>query len=284
MRLQIPKAQLSEGEDAALARTIEAGCYAQWLLARDDTRPGLSQVIAAAERAREKLWAVGVRIAMRQAGRVASAAQCSRDDLFQDACVAVAEAINRFDHTMGVRFTTFVHECVQRALLEGARRARLGRPPASRADRLAAVRVAQLRQQRAAQGNDPGIRQAAAMAGVSEAAAARGASVLVSIDDIAYADPSAQVPFEAVEQVDILGLLPNHHRHVLEMRFGFTGPPKSLAEVARAHGVSVSTALRWERKALAVVRRILRHDQTRVPASVRQDRLPAASCVASPAR
>ncbi len=64
----------------------------------------------------------------------------------------MAEAIERYDFTRGVRFTTFVFEFVIRTLAEGARH-RVGRPIATRADRRAARLAGEERDREAAAGN-----------------------------------------------------------------------------------------------------------------------------------
>lgn len=275
--LELPKKRLAEGEDAELAKLIEAGCYASWLLSQGSSRPGLHEVVEAAQQAHAELWAVGMRIAMQQASRYAATHDgVPLEEVFQDGCVAVAEAIMAYDYTRGVRFTTFAYECVFRCLSEGIRH-RMGRMPVSRNDRRAATAVITAQAKAALCGVRLTLAEAARQANVKLEAAWRGMTVAVPYDDAVLSAPEQETP----EDLSFLALLPHHLRRVLELRYGVNGPPLTLSAVGTQEGISASTASRWEKEALLAARRILSRDQVRLISSG-QPR--AVSCAPSPSR
>lgn len=261
--LQLPDAWFGPGEDFACARAVEAGLYATHLIERRGADPELLRVAQLGREAADRLWAVGMKVAMQQARRVAAAHDITPEDLFQDGCVAVAEAIHRYDFTRGVRFTTFVFEYVVRALTEGARH-RMGRPVATRADRRAARLAAEERDREASRGNTIGLAEAAAAAGVSPTAARRALVRIVSLDDVMTADPSAEAGFARVDSPGLafLELLSPRHRQVLELRFGVHGAALTLAATAARIGASPSTIHRWEREAIDHARALLDSERT----------------------
>lgn len=250
---------LAEGEDLAAAKAIEAGLYAHHLIAQGATDSRLKRVVDAGRRAMDVLWGVGIRVARKIACRVALAAKLTPDDLFQEACLSVAQAIRAFDHTLGVRFTTFVYHVIRRALSDSPLSATGA--VGSRADRRA-TRKALL-----AQGQSPGasLSSAAAAIGVSASAVARGSLRRVPLEGVVAEDVDAQHRMtRAVEtSVDFLALLAPRHRRILELRL--REPRYTLALLAEALGVSVSTAYRWDREALLEARAVLEADRTTAP-------------------
>ncbi|MHA6525212.1 sigma-70 family RNA polymerase sigma factor [Tessaracoccus sp. G1721] len=272
--LRLPDAWFGPGEDLACAKVVEAGLYAAHLLDLHGPDPELTRLVAAAAEATDRFWAVGLKVAMQQARRLAVAYDLPSEDLFQDGCVAVAEAIERFDFTRGVRFTTFVFEGVARTLAEGARH-RMGRPTASRADRRAARLAGAERDREAAAGNSIDIARAAAAVGVSPTAAGRALVRMISLDDVIAADPSAEAGFARVDShgLDFLSLLSARHRLVLELRYGLWGEALTLAETARRMSASQSTVHRWEGEAIAAARELLAGERT-TRVSARSPRLP----------
>lgn len=269
--IQLTGSPLADGEDTRLARLIEAGVYAEHLLEIQSVRSDLQRVVDAAAAARERLWSTGMRIAMQQARRVANLNQLPPDDLFQDGCVAVAEAILRYDHERGVRFTTFVFDLVQRAMTHAVRH-RIGRPVPSRWDRRAARLVVVEMEARRAEGVAHTLESAAAAVGVPITAVNRALIRMVSLDDTVDSDPAVDAPFEGVETagLDFLKLLTARDRRILELRYGLNGRPMTLAEAAAELGASMSTVHRWEQAAIAASRRILAADRTTMPRRRRQ--------------
>ena len=263
---ELPEVWLGEGDDMRCSRMIEAGIYAQHLL---DTDAGgrdveaLTLVVDVGRGAAERFWWVGVRMAVQAAARYAPRSGLPLDDLIQEGCLAVAEAIRRYDHTRGVRFSTLAHGYIQRAMA-GACDERMGQTPNSRWDRRAARLAQETQEALAGQGRRAEIGEAARIAGVTPSAALRGLARLVPLDDAFARDPLAEAHFESVDAraVDFLNLLSPRSRSVLAHRFGIGCPPLTLAETARRLGTSTSTVFRWEREALAEARRLLSRERT----------------------
>ena len=256
--LRLPDTWFGPGEDLACAEVIEAGLYASHLIDLHGPDPDLSRIVARGREARDRLWAVGLKVAMQQARRLAVAYDLPSEDLFQDGCVAVAEAIERYDFTRGVRFTTFVFEFVIRTLAEGARH-RVGRPIATRA---------------------------AAAAGVSPTAARRALVRMVSLDDVTAADPAAEAGFARVDShgLDFLSLLSPRHRRVLALRYGLGCEALTLADTARRLGASQSTVHRWEGEAIKAARTLLTGERTALVSGRSPRRPPPPSWNAPPSQ
>jgi RNA polymerase sigma factor (sigma-70 family) len=254
------------GRDEAIGRAIEAGVYAEHLLATHSSNHDWESLEAVARRGREAaelFWWVGVKMAMQAAGSHAQRTGAPVEELFQDACLAVAEAIRRFDHSRGTRWTTLVHTRIKHALLD-ASEYRVGLAASSRADRRAAHRASRLADDLAAEGVSVGLARAAEAAGVSAAAVTRAKTRLVSIEDVQEADLSSGVDdvAHAGPGVDFLDLLEPHHRQVLELRFGIGCEPLTLAETARRLRATTSTIHRWEKEAIGAARDVLDRERT----------------------
>lgn len=253
--LDLPEVVLEPGEDAELARAIEAGVYAQHLMDEGSSSdPRLPLVVAAGREAAQRLAWVGIRMALKYALRTAHLSGLPADELFQDGCVAVGEAIRRFDHRHEFRFTTFVHEYLFRVMCDGGHH-RMGHPQVSRGDRRAARRA--LRELEAlGMDESPAVLQAViAETGLSPAAAQRGRIRHVSLDELEHLAVSTDEP--ASLGADFLSLLLPRHRRLLQLRFGFKGPARTLAQVAEIMKASPSSVSRWEREALAAARQLL---------------------------
>lgn len=257
---------LAQGEDVALAKLIEAGVYAAHLLESRGPDPELRRVVEAGEAARERLWSSVVRIVLQQARRAAALHQLPEDDLFQDGCLAVAEAIRRYDHARGVRFTTFAYDHVQYSMGEAVRH-RIGRPAVSRWDRRVARLAVTEMDVRRSEGVMHTLESASAAVGVPVRAVQRALIRMVSLEDAVAEDPAAEAPFEDATSpgLDFLNLLTPRDRRVLDLRFGLSGEPRTLSAVAEELGASVSTVHRWENEAIAAARRILSDDRTTLP-------------------
>lgn len=282
----LPVITLQPGEDVALARAVEAGVYAAHLLGKQGSETRLEQVVKAGDRARERLWWAGARVAAHLAHQVANIQLLPVDDLLQDAFLALTEAVIRYDHARGMRFTSFVYQNATQALVE-AYRHRPGTLPPTRGDRWAAALATTERNRLAHLGVSTTLVEAAKAVGVSTTAAVRGAMETVSLG-VEWADV---LPAEPVEQpigcgTDFLALLHPTHAHILTARYGIGRSPQTLAQVSRELRRSPSTVARWERTALAEARTLLSAERTTMsrPEPASRARRRAASYAASPAR
>lgn len=285
--LEFPLIALEPGEDAELGRAVEAGVYADRLTSVYGPDPRLLAVAEAGEVARERLWWAGVRIAAALAHRQAACTNLALDDLFQDACVAVAEAVCAWDHRRGAQFTTFVYHRVTLAMRTTGRH-RGGSWAASKGDRRAAMAATREQHRLEEGGIELTIEDVAERMGLSPAAATRGSTVLVSLPADPIPDPDSDVAFVQVEESDMsfLELLDPVHRRLLRLRFGLDGRIHTIREAAAELGLSSSSTARSEQHALALARRILTSERTEILADPRlsPERRPGASYAAFPAR
>ncbi|MFT3889842.1 MAG: sigma factor [Arachnia sp.] len=278
----LPDIRLAPGEDVALARAVEAGVYAAHLIETEGPTSELTRVSLAGQAAAQHLWWSGARIAAHLAHQVVRSQLLPPEDVLQDAYLALSEAVIRYDHARGMRFTSFVYQCVTQALVE-AYRHRPGTLPPNRVDRWAAALAKAERERQAHLGVTVTLREAAEAIGVSVTAAARGAIETVSLDH----SPAADMPAEdddAVDRIgtDFLGLLDPLHAAVLRARYGIGAPAETLAEVSARLRRAPSTVGRWERAALAAAREILSGERTTMatPRPVSRGRRSTASCAA----
>ena len=258
---------LSTAEVPLLARQIEAG-----LLAREARLTG--RAVGATEeelRTLEELgthaWRRFVRANLRLVAMVsAQAAARTRlpaADLFQEGCLGLMVAVQRFDHTRGHSFATYALFWI-RSYVGSTTARQLGalNLPTSRAEQLRAARgvEAELAQQL---GRAPATAEVAAALGRSEAwtagllahRAPASLEALMSLEGLDVVDGVPDDPtFEQGRGAEVRALLdglPDPERQVLRLRLGFTGAePCSLAQTARQLSSTVARVRRLEQRGL----------------------------------
>lgn len=258
---------LTADQERQLARTIEAGILAEHLLATGE-RPvaasmgELNALATEGRRAWEHFWLANVRLVWMLAGAEAARARLSAEELFQEGCVALAGAMQRFDPERG-RFSTYAVTRIRRHLHEVAA-TRFGELslPASRAVQLWRLRgrLGRLDQEYR---REVGAREVAAethlpAAWVRSVLGHRPPVPLEAVDDRCLADDSGN-PMDRrllAEQVrELLDRVPSVEAEVLRLRFGLGGGEQlSLATVAGRLRMSPSTARRLEQRGLARLR------------------------------
>ena len=269
MDTSVPQAEplLTADEEVALALQIEAGILAAAALDRGERPHGatveeLGWLVAAGARAGGRLaaanlgWAsLGAHPAGQRGGRPDA-------DLFQEGCLGLMTAVDRYDCRRGSRFATYGLLWIR--AFTGAASARLLGSlnlPTSRATQL-----------RHARGIEAVLAQELGrLPTAGEVATALGRSTdwtsrlltherpqgLDEVDDIAADDPGLEeVLGERVAPVDLIGLVEGFERRVLELRLGFGGDPLTYAEVARQLGVTGNRVRRAERRALERLREV----------------------------
>ena len=188
-------------------------------------------------------------------------------DLFQEGCLGLLTAVARFDHTRGVRFSTYALFWI-RAYVGGAVARQLGAMnlPTSRAEQLRSARGVEvgLAQQL---GRPPTVVEVADALGRNAdwTAGLLAHQAPSSLDGLDVADrdrlavvgearlvgTEQEVIREMLWQLDDLG------RRVLELRMGFGGgEPLSYADAARTLGITVNRVRRTEARALERLRGI----------------------------
>lgn len=189
-------------------------------------------------------------------------------DLFQEGCLGLIAAIERFDHRRGVRFSTYATYWIRTYVSSAT--SRFGSAvtlPVGRSDQLRAAHgVESALTQRL--GRLPTVAEVAADLGRDERWTAgllgqRGAQSLDELDERALLrlSEAASGADEGVSQEPerwarkLLATLTGFDRQVVELRLGFGGrAPSSLASIARELGVPVGRVRRAERRALDELR------------------------------
>lgn len=249
-----------------LARRIEAGLYARHLLTNGS--PHDQSELAAIERrgtrAWQLLWSTNLRLVMKIALEFARRHVLPVDDLFQDGCIGLAVALQRYDHTRGLRFTSFAHEHIWHHVATSA------------ANRCGALEGSPHRQRirsriRRAVGEDAVDRlsptEVAARAGITTDAVRTSRMYSVGFDELPPGLTGTDGQFGAVDSTgtDFLNLLPARLAEFLRLRYGIDGPALSLKETAKRLRISPTTARRLAVEALAAAREVLESDQCLLP-------------------
>ena len=261
---------LTPAEVVELQHAIEAG-----LLARDARVSGTGFADATDQELRllEDQGALArqrfIRANMRLVGMVSRqfAARCQLPDaeLFQEGCVGLITAVERFDHARGYRFSTYALFWI-RAFVGAATAKHLGAMnlPTSRAEQLRAAHglEAELTQ---SLGRAPTLRELADALGRSE----DWTSGLLSHQpprSLELVDSSTLERLHAGDELDavlaeplpvreLLLRLDDLDRRVLELRLGFAdGEPRSFAHTARVLQISATRVRRIEARALERLR------------------------------
>ena len=242
---------LNAEEERELARKIEAGVYATYLVATDDRRhprSALKRIIENGSRAREALFRANLRLVMKLAGKAVKRTGLPLDDLFQEGCLALGEAIQHFDHTRGTRFSTLAHEYVSRALARSAY---------TRCGSLDLVRPVN------------GGRRPILFTDLDQAP-----SHLLSCDGGFDA-----VDLSSMDFLDLLGV----GGTVLKLRFGIGTACRTRSQTGAALGMSATSVKRLEERALAEARQLLNSDHCRIEV-IRRGSAPRGVCGAARVR
>jgi RNA polymerase primary sigma factor/RNA polymerase nonessential primary-like sigma factor len=263
---------LSPAEVVSLQRQIEAGVLAR--AAREAGRriadasdAELAMLEREGEESRQRFIRANLRLVGMVCQQFAGRGGVSQADLFQEGCIGLIVAVQRFDYARGYRFSTYALFWI-RAYIGAATARQLGalNLPTSRAERLRAARgvEAELSQ---VLGRSPSLAEIAAALGRTESWTAdllahQRPSSIEQLDGPVLDDLRSVQAFDAVldDQFsvrDLLGQLDDLARGVLELRLGFIdGQPRSFAHTARVLHISVSKVRRVETRALESLRAI----------------------------
>lgn len=261
---------LSRAEVIDLQRTIEAG-----LLARDARMSGTGFADATDQelriledqgaQARQRFIRANLGLVGMVSRQQAARSQLPEAELFQEGCVGLITAVERFDHARGHQFSTYALFWI-RAFVSAATANLLGAMnlPTSRAEQLRAAHGldAALTQ---SLGRAPTLTELAEALGRSEDWTAallnhqrpRSLELLDSatLERLHASDELNAVLTEPLRVRELLFQLDELDRRVLELRLGFAdGEAKTYAHTARALNISVTRARRIERRALEILR------------------------------
>lgn len=220
-------------EEVDLFRCIEASTYAAHLL---ETGCGswdpadLRAMVEAGSRARQRLFSANLRLVMKLASAAARQTGAELDELFQEGCLALGEAIPRFDQRRGTRFSTLIHRYVSRAVRHRA------------------------------------LHGCIAMESVRHHSGARVQIRWTSLDRLPEAYTAVDGGMEQVEQPswDLLDLL-GRAGWVIRKRYGIGTRRTTRSDLSRALGVSPSTIRRLEETGLKAARDLLEGEHCRIP-------------------
>jgi RNA polymerase primary sigma factor/RNA polymerase nonessential primary-like sigma factor len=258
---------LTPEEEVRLAVEIEAGVLASDALARCERPAGatteeLRWLVDAGRRARSRYVRANLRLVSMVAHQAGARAGIPDADLFQEGCLGLMTAVDRYDHTRGCRFATYALLWI-RAYVSAASARMLGTM------NLPASRAAQLRQARGMEalltqqlGRQPSADELAGELGRSAAWTTRllahaQPQGLDEIDDIATVDVDLERVLTGTDAaLRLVSVLDGFEREVVELLFGFAGRPLTYAEVARALGVTSNRVRRAESRALERLREV----------------------------
>ncbi|MDN5761911.1 MAG: sigma-70 family RNA polymerase sigma factor [Microlunatus sp.] len=268
--VQFVEPMLTAAEEIDLALRIEAGLLAAEALARGQRphRATAAELTALVERgtaARRRFVEANLRLVAMVARQAAVRAGLADADLFQEGCLGLMTAVDRFDCRRGCRFVTYAVPWVK--AFTGTASARLlgsANVPGSRAEQIRHARgVASGLAQ--SLGRDATEAEVAAALGRSEAWTTRLLRYehpvdLAAVGDIRVDDPDLEHVLSGADlATDLLLAVDGLERRVLELRMGFDGQPSGYAEAARALGITANRVRRVERRALDRLRRVCPH-------------------------
>lgn len=262
MSPRVPTQSLLTAEDEqVLARRIEAGVLAGEVLASGRhsgaTASELLLVQDEGRRAWERFLLANVKLVQLIANREALRSGHSAEELFQEGFLGLLQALQRWDHRRGTRFSTFAVYWIRDRVIDAAATG-LGSVPAC-GKTVRKVRQLNAVEARLVQERGRTVSRDEVWAVAGQRLAVQRLGVLTPPAPLGDHDPGfwpggPEAPL--VERLhDQLAELAPDERTVIALRYGFaTGEPLTQAEVARRLGVGLNTVRRREQRALALLR------------------------------
>jgi len=280
---------LDAATEVELSKTIEAGLYAEALLAEgrvgrkkggapmSATEEELTWLAEEGQRATQQFINANLRLVVsiaRKYGR----AQMPMLDLIQEGNTGLIRAVEKFDYTKGYKFSTYATWWVRQAITRGiAQQARVVRLPVHVVEELNQVGSARRTLERTL-GREPDPQEIAAELGMD---VDRVLDLMswgrdhISLDtpvdedgDTSLGDLMAQetspgpdltvLDVEARERLDALvDTLDERAADIIRARYGLTdGRQHKLADIGAKHGISAERVRQLEREALQKLRRL----------------------------
>jgi RNA polymerase primary sigma factor len=265
-RAALTEPLLTAEEVPVLARAIEAGVLAAEARGHGGFADATDEELGALEELGRQAWHRFVRANLRMvalvAGQTAARSRLPEGDLFQEGCLGLMAAVQRYDHTRGTTFATYALFWV-RSAVGAVSAAHLGalNLPTSRAEQL-----------RAARGVEAGLTQRLGRTPTpAELAVALGRTTAwtrallahtapAPIEEVAAVIAAPPPPEPAVPLLEVRALLAELDpltRQVLELRCGFgDGGPLSLAATGRRLDLSAGQVRRLEQRGLETLRAV----------------------------
>ena len=238
------------------------------LLKNAEMRGLIAQAQAGDAAAREKLINGNLRLVLSVIQKFAGRGE-SMDDLFQVGCIGLIKAIDCFDLTQNVQFSTYGVPMISGELRRFLRDHSALR--VSRSVRDTAYRVLQAKESLTAElGREPDVEQIARRLGIKRAEVVFALDAIcdpVSLYEPVYSDSGESVCvmdqigdtkntdehwLECIALGDALGRLSEREKRILSLRF-YTG--RTQTEVAREIGISQAQVSRLEKSAISRIKK-----------------------------
>ena len=267
-------ALLSAEEEVELAKQIEAGLYAEHLLAAGDSRyeADLLDTVAREGRAAfERFVTANQRLAAWWARRrvaAGGARTLSAEDLVAEGVLGLVRGVCKFDYTLGYKFSTYASWWVRNFQQRAVIAASPAKVSTADEERIAEMLGAE-QDLRSELRRTPTDREIAHRIGSTVKAVQQLRAMLyrpVSLDQPAfgedspaYADmvgaPESDTEVGEVDLDALLAALPGRDRAVVSEAFGLAGrPARSVAELARAYRLPVAAVETVLDRALTLMR------------------------------
>jgi len=284
-------------QEVDLAKAVEAGLYAEWLLSQDATEDvtipegvteaDLAELVDEGAQAKNQFIKANLRLVVSIARRYVRSGMPMLD-LIQEGNTGLVRAVEKFDYTRGYKFSTYatwwIRQAISRAIAQQERTVRLPVHLVEDVNRMRSV----ARQLTCELGGDPDPEQIAKALGVSVERInelRRWSQDTVSLDtpvgddgdtslgDL-VSDSEAPSPEEIVlaglerERIDsMIGHLDDRSAGILRARYGLEdGREHSLTEVAQRFSLSRERIRQLEIQALGRLRELARAEGMSVAA------------------
>ena len=277
---------LDAAQEVELSRAIEAGVYAEQLLAGVEHGPGvdasreeLEAIAAEGRQAKDVFIRSNLRLVVAVARRYPRSG-LPLLDLIQEGNAGLVRAVEKFDYAKGFKFSTYatwwIRQAITRSIADQSRTIRL---PVHLVEELGRVRRVQ-REFNREHGRDP---EPAEIAAELDSTPERVADVLdwardpvslnMAVDDEGETqfgdlveDTSAASPEDSVlvmlrreELEDLIGRLDDRTASIIRSRYGIIdGRERTLTEVGKQHGLTRERIRQIEKHALADLKRMAR--------------------------
>ena len=274
-------ALLTAIEEVELARTIEAGLFAERVLRGHETvslaatDEELREIVEEGNRAMQRFIQANLRLVVSVA-RKYGRAQMPLLDLVQEGNTGLIRAVEKFDYTKGFKFSTYATWWVRQAISRGiAQQGRIVRLPVHVAEQVNQVSAVRRNLERQL-GREPELIEIADELGLEEEKVVdllRYARDHVSLDAPVEADGDTslgdliaretapgpdEVVLDAEERARLEGMLSEldeRSRDVVRRRYGLLdGRQAKLADIGTHWGITAERVRQIERQALATMR------------------------------
>ncbi|MEV0354314.1 sigma-70 family RNA polymerase sigma factor [Nonomuraea sp. NPDC050680] len=266
---------LTAGQEIRLAKRMEAGAHAARLIEQGATEPGLEAAVADGRAARQHMIEANLRLVVSIAKRYARRGM-SLADVIQDGNLGLIEAVERFDHTRGNRFSTVATWWIRKAIQRGLEYAHTIRLPIGVQDELGKIARAEAEATHRL-GRVPAEWELAEESGLGPARLAylrRLPAQCVSLDTVAgegrhqstlgdlVEDVDGASPEQFVERTALKGVLASlveepapRQASIMRLRFGLDGHDEHTPrEIAELLGLTPQWVRQLEKESLARMR------------------------------